>query len=666
VHVIDEVPAFQVAFDSDLATPTNRDVYSLREVYGTVDPARTLRLTDVPPKDDQPAYSLDRRVMAFVSDRNGSPDVFLASALGTDAVNVSGPGSPFPANSVEAEPAFTPINDKLGHGVPNNTLPHLAFMTNASGNNRIVFLDLASQAAGTPVVRTLLDWAGGVGFLSAPVAAQLEPPNTNQSAIAFSPDGRKVAWRHCELTTFHGEIRLLVLRGGNWELHNAGAGFPFDPEIKQPCLDSLTFAPDSRWLAMREGTRISIVDVDFSQPSWTGPRLVVSTPQTGEPRNPSWAPDGSEIAVGLFRAGTVDLAALSDRSFSTAQRLTKTRTSDEPFYHFFKMPPPRVVSLTPEAQFPRSTIDIFGRGFDIIHPRNNKVYFQDTLRRAPHPAKVVATRVDPSAGLGVLTVEVPDFAGHGPLLVETPFGSTSSRPFTVAPKISRIVQQRSVVGARVRLFGLGIDLLPFPANIVEFNPGMTPSGTSTGVRAMVVDGGIDPSGTEEFLTVRVPPGIPPTGSMPVGVFADRVSRPGSTTSGFSLLTPTITLVRTTGLPSYAQQGCAGVTVRLAGRDFPRDPTFNVGTTFVNLNEVAVGGVGTISTAKFVQSASGDTADIPPITFTFPGLGSTHPRRQPYSPRDRRAGAGRGSCDAIPDPSDEHTDRVRAGHFRLLA
>src|SRR5439155_16893939 len=72
VHVIDEVPAFQVAFDSDPATPTNRDVYSLREAYGTGDPARTLRLTDVSPRDDQHAYSLDRRMMAFVSDRKGS------------------------------------------------------------------------------------------------------------------------------------------------------------------------------------------------------------------------------------------------------------------------------------------------------------------------------------------------------------------------------------------------------------------------------------------------------------------------------------------------------------------------------------------------------------------------------------------------------------------
>lgn len=305
-----------------------------------------------------------------------------------------------------------------------------------------------------------------------------------------------------------------------------------------------------------------------------------------------------------------------------AQRLTSTRTSDEPFYHFFKMPPPRAVSLSPEAQFPRSTVDILGRGFDIIHPRNNKVFFQDTLRRMLQPARVVAAKVDPLAGLGVLTVEVPDLAGHGPVLVETPFGSTSSPPFTVAPRIARIVQQRSVVGARVRLFGLGIDLSPFQANIVEFNPGMTPSGTSTGVLATVVDGGIDPSG-EEFLTVRVPAGIPPTGSMPVGVFVNRPSRPGSATAGFSLLHPTISLIRTTGLPSYATQSCAGVSVTLTGRDFPRDPFFDVGTTFVNLDEVAIGGVGPITTAS-LQNAGADTADIPPFTFTFPGLGPTHP------------------------------------------
>ena len=35
----------------------------------------------------------------------------------------------------------------------------------------------------------------------------------------------------------------------------------------------------------------------------------------------------------------------------------------------------KALRLSPDQQFPGATIEILGRGFDILHPKNNKVFF---------------------------------------------------------------------------------------------------------------------------------------------------------------------------------------------------------------------------------------------------------------------------------------------------
>ncbi len=82
LNVIDEVPAFQIAYHSDLRQPANMDVYSLRETYGMVDPSRNLRITKASSKQLQPTYSLDPHQMAWVTDEQGNRDVVLATGNG--------------------------------------------------------------------------------------------------------------------------------------------------------------------------------------------------------------------------------------------------------------------------------------------------------------------------------------------------------------------------------------------------------------------------------------------------------------------------------------------------------------------------------------------------------------------------------------------------------
>lgn len=621
LYVIDEVPAFQIAFHSDLSALHNLDVHSLRETYGVLDPARTLRLTDDKALDQQPAYSLDRSVMAYVSDRGGSKeDVYLANAIATDEENLTGPGSPFPPTSAETGPAFTPINDLTGFSRPPHLKSYLALTSNVSGLNRLNFTDLEAQAAGSIKSQSFTDWAMSLGVPST-ITPQLEPPNTEQTQIAFAPDGNKMAWRHCEPITRIGNVKLLRLQGSAWYLTDIGPHYQFDPESSpQRCGDEPSFAPDSGWLVVREGPSLAVYDiVGLQAPVFSTPKSPV-----GNPTHPNWSPDGSEIAVGLNTGKLVDLFVASGKSYSTFSRLTKSRISDEPYYHYFKMPPPQALRLSPDQQFPGATIEILGRGFDILHPKNNKVFFTDTQRGPLQEAEVLKATVNPYEGLGVLTVKVPDFAGHGPITVETRFGSSTTPEFHVLPKPARIVQPRSVPGAKVRVFGLGFDLHTAKQHTVSFT-------TAAGgfVTGPAEPGGLD--GAEEFLIVQVPPGIAETGPIRV----DNAFGGSICPSPFSQLHPTFTIARpvnagiSTGLPAYALQGSAGVPVTLTGTSFPFDPFFSYGgpspLSVANVVVPAAPLVPSVGIGTFSFSAAGpDIASFGPSTVLFPSLGLAHP------------------------------------------
>lgn len=613
LYVIDEIPAFQIAFHSDLSASPNVDVHSLRETYGVVDPARTLRLTDDPKLDQQPAYSLDRSVMAYVSDRAGSQDAFLATAIATDEENLTGAGSPFPPNSIQANPAFTPINDLTGFPRPPHLKSYMALTSNDTGLDRLVLIDLEAQASGGIVPESFTNWATSMGVPNA-ITVLLEPPNTEQSQIAFAPDGKKIAWRHCTPVQNIGEVRLLLLQGSTWQMTSVGLPYYYNLELPQHCGDEPCFSPDSRWIAIRQGPGLAIYDV------FAGTAVVFSKPPVGDPIHPNWSPDGSEIAVGLNTGTVVDLFVASGKGYSTFSQLTSSRTSDEPYYHHFKMPAPQALRLNPDRQFPGTTIEILGRGFDILHPENNKVSFTDTQRGPLREVQVLSATVNPNEGLGVLTVRVPDLAGHGPIKVETRFGSSTTPDFHVLPTPARIVQPRSVPGAKIRIFGLGFDLSPATNHTVSFT-----AAASGFVTKLALGGGLD--GTEEFLIVEVPSGIAETGPI-------RVDNPfgGSACAcTFTQLHPKFTITRTTGLPQYALQGSPGVPVKLEGSDFPFDSfsQFNFGTTLARVDVSTLltptASPITITTIPFVQDIlQPDTANFGPITISFPGLGATHP------------------------------------------
>ena len=616
LYAIDEVPAFQLACQSDLSSPGNIDIHSIREVYGIVDPARTRRLTSLIGQELQPAYSLDQSVIAYVSIQPGWQDAFLATANGTDEQNVTAWTRPVGFPAAETDVAFTPIDDLTGISRPPHKKRYLA-MTIALQQRRLVFLELEAQAQGTTAGLSFTDWAGSLGVPAA-ITQQLQPPDTEQSQIAFAPDGKKVAWRHDEPTRGVGWVQVLALQGATWQLWSVGPSYVYNPEEGAPRWgDEPCFAPDSRWLVVREGAGLTIYDVTGRQPP-----LPVRMPGTrGAPTHPNWAPDGSAIAIGLNDGNGVDLYTAAGPLYSTLSRLTTSGASDEPHYHYFKMPRPRAPKLNPDRQCPGATIEILGRGFDIRHPQQNKVYFAHAQNGARLSAEVLGAEVNPHEGLGVIRVRVPDFAGHGPITVETRFGSCTSPTFYVLPKPISIRQPRSVPGAKVRVFGLGFDLTQISQHTISF------TGAAGGFIAVpAIAGG--PDGPLQYLDVEVPRGIADTGPVRVD------NAYGGCVSGcvFTQLHPRLEFRRTvdrgpsTGLPQYALQGATGVAVQLSGKDFPYDPYFRYGVGSADVVATALAAPAppvAIRTLPFARDTD-DTAQFGPQVFAFPDLGPAHP------------------------------------------
>ncbi len=565
LDVIDDMPDFQIAFHSDLSAPSNLDIYSLRESYGVVHPARTQRLTNNAAAERQPAYSLDRSEMAYVSNRTGNQDVFLADAVGNNEVNLTllRANAPFTSTSDEVEPAFTAIDDVTGMSRLPDLKRYLALTTNASGENHVVFVDLFAFESGKIRVLTLTDWATRQN-VPITITTQLVSPPYEQSAIAFSPDGKKAAWRNCNRFNNTGVIQLLTLNGSQSTLIPVDS-FTFDPansEAVNLCHDSPSFSPDSRFLVIQWGNALVVYSAINSAalPSTSGPL-------SGAPTHPSWSPDGTEIAIGLRTSTSmVDLFVMSGKFYQVSQRLSSSGASDEPYYHYFKLPPPQAIGLIPDRQFAGDTIKIYGRGFDILHPQANRVLFTDTLHSTWLPAQVLDASIDPIAGMGVLTVIVPDLAGHGPVSVTTRFGTTATPVFHVLPQPIQIDRSHSVPGANVRVYGTGFDLSPASKNEVWF------AAASGGWITATVQSGYMSAG-QEVVIVQVPPGIAETGL----IHGANAFGGADCACTFSQLHPVFSILRTTGLPEEALQGCTSIEVKVTGDDFPYDPYFGYGS-----------------------------------------------------------------------------------------
>jgi outer membrane protein assembly factor BamB/pimeloyl-ACP methyl ester carboxylesterase len=611
LQVIDDLPAYQLLYHGQEASPGNLDIYSLREEYGVVQAARSERLSEHPSADRQPAYSLDAGLTAFVTERVGTVDVLLADGVVGQEQFLIDPasGAPYSATSPEVEPAFSPVDDLNGRARLPDGKPYVALTSLAGTVNRLVFVDLAAYARGLTSVQNFSNWANLQG-VPAVVQQDLELPATGQSQPAFAPDGRKFAWRHCDPERALGYVRLLILNGSQSHIMQVGGPIPI--EGGRPCEDfAPTFSPDSRWLAMQESGQLAIYSVEDP----TTPLFRRPVPSASPPLHPTWSPDGSEITLMAAVSGNASLWAMSGAGYSQAVQLAGGHGEDEPAYAYHKMPPPQLKSVSPDHQTPGETIQLFGRGFDILHPLDNLVYFTDTLHSTWLRADVIGAHVDPNQGLGVLTVRVPVLAGHGPLKVQTRFGVSICCQFFVVPKPVSILQPASVPGAKVRIFGVGFDLKPASQNRILFA-----AAAGGWVSATVISASV--SGLQEMVIVEVPPGVAETAP----IRAVNGYGGADCACSFTLLHPTIALLRT-GSQLPVGQVCSGFPFMLEGKEFPFDPFFGYGSaqSALRVETQSESGVVVIGVQPFAPTTPQSiTVGFRTQTLHFPPLGLNHP------------------------------------------
>jgi Tol biopolymer transport system component len=288
----------------------NPEIYTMRE-----DGSEVRRLTDHPARDHSPTWSPDRRLIAFVSDRQGDEQqIYVMRFDGSQVRRLTRLDGP------NHSPAWSPDGRRL------------AYVSEREGNQEIYLMD----AAGDGVVRLTQD-------------------ATNDFDPAWSPDGRRIIFASERDAEFlDGRADLYVMNADGSEVtrltwaRDPMMGFYFRRRSPAWSRDGSRIAFVANWTYPITSPMIHVMNADGSgraqiqmrplayaaEPWWSadGSRIVFTgAPHPAEPHlfamNPDgsgvtqlsthpaayqnreavWSPDGSRLAFVSDRTGTAEI-----------------------------------------------------------------------------------------------------------------------------------------------------------------------------------------------------------------------------------------------------------------------------------------------------------------------------------------------------------------------
>ena len=274
---------------------TGRDVGETIGASVTNAPDAPLRLTSNVADDSEPAVSPDGRTVAFVSNRDGVPAIYLLALDRRDEppgrVRTSGPSR---------APSWSPDGSRLAFVCQRDGQADICLVGRDGSNERVVVaqpqdeLDPVWSPDGRHLAYSIIGggtWEVRVIDLDIDGARprRVGPADWSAHMPAWSPDGRRMAvsrWRSAETS----DIWTIPLDGS-----------PPTPVAESDAskFDS-AWSPEGRRLAFDTGNGHVVVDVETKKAAG-----VASTDR--KDRRPSWSKDGRSLVVESGRDGNAEI-----------------------------------------------------------------------------------------------------------------------------------------------------------------------------------------------------------------------------------------------------------------------------------------------------------------------------------------------------------------------
>jgi hypothetical protein len=303
-----------VIIDLSTATPTPT-LSSVTATEGPPTETPTITLTPLPLLTPQGG---GQGQIAFVSERTGSPQIFVMNVDGSNVVQLT------KLADGACQPAWSPDGARIVFVTPCNgkkdQYPRSAiYIMNADGSNVLPFITEVggafdvSWSAQSGIAFTRPDNGGLRIYLADPATGQthiISRRNSADSQPNWSPDGEKIVFLN---TSRAGRPTLYWM---NKDGSFGGSGSQPDQVTRDVDASSPAWSPDGTYILYTVGTQLYLAPWD----KFGFEPVAINTP--GRNADPIWSPDGRWIACESWRSDTNHDIYMMTANGSQEKRLT--------------------------------------------------------------------------------------------------------------------------------------------------------------------------------------------------------------------------------------------------------------------------------------------------------------------------------------------------------
>jgi len=258
--------------------------------------------------------------IAFVSNRTGTPEIFLMDATGGNVRPVTTTGS------INQFPSWHPDGDEIVYtSYRDDGRPHIFVLARVGRSGRILRrLDPTQshyRAVFSPNGDTLAFVATsevGSEIFTAPRSGRSPRQLTSNRSIdispSWSPDGDRLAF----VSDRSGSPQVYVMKSNGTDVRRITFNGSYN--------SSPAWSPDGRWIAYEARVGGGQFDIWLVDPDGSANLPLVTHPRSDE--GPSWSPDGRKIVFTSARRGSHDLYMV-DVSGENLRRVTSGAGDDK-------------------------------------------------------------------------------------------------------------------------------------------------------------------------------------------------------------------------------------------------------------------------------------------------------------------------------------------------